>query len=277
MDLTQEQYAVLHQGAFGDDEYISDIVSAKSYAPDRATWREFESVLPEGPLLEIGPGTGHFLAAAREARREVYAIESSSVHREFVRRTWGIEAVASLEDLPRATPPFASVVMFNTIEHVFDVAALFLALRERLRAGAVVFVSTCNADCIIVPVVGVYWSMFKPPDHVSIPSADGFRRLAPRVGLSVSRVWTGELPLETPIGLATAARDYLLEHRAGPPVPGGEHATQDGPAATPAAKAVLRRIVRGAMDLTSRVDPTRRITTRMGKAAAIRALFRRDA
>ena len=123
----------------------------------------------------------------------------------------------------------------------------------------------------------MYWSMFKPPDHVSIPSADGFRRLAPRVGLSLSRVWTGELPLETPIGLATAARDFILEKSSRRAGTAAEHATQDGGAAPSASRAVLRRVVRGAMHLMATVDPTRRLTTRMGRAAAIRGLFRRDA
>jgi SAM-dependent methyltransferase len=274
MDLTPAQYERLHDHAFSDQAYIDEIVSEKHETPDRTTWAEFRDLLPHGPLLEIGPGTGHLLAAAREANRPVYALESSRSHREFIRRAWGIETVfGSFSELPASAPKFAAVLAFNTIEHVFDVGALFAATRPHLAPGGVILISTCNAECIIVPVVGVYWSMFKQPDHVSIPSAEGLRRLGARAGFSTERVWTGELPLETPIGLATAARDFVRERWMGrEPARGG-----DGPAASTAAPGTVplgRRFARFAVRTFASTDPTRYLTARVGRSAAIRGLFR---
>jgi SAM-dependent methyltransferase len=277
MDVTAIEFAKLHVDSFSTHvEFVSDMIRSRSSRPARDKWADFKQYLREGPLLEIGPGTGHFLAAAREANREVYGVEASALHREFIARTWGIENVfASFADLPTSIPPFASIVLFNTIEHVFDISGLFESIRTRLMRGGTVVVTTCNAECVILPIVGTYWSMLKVPDHVSIPSAEGFRRLADRTGLTCRDVWTGEMPLETPIGLAVAFRDWMRERRAAgglsfQPTTGG-----DAPAAHNASRrglmqrAIMRRIVR----LARNVDPTSHLTSKLGRAATVRAVF----
>ncbi len=212
MDLTRAQYAALHDVAFSDMDFIADVSNAKSDSPDLTTWRAFEHLLPPGPLLEIGPGSGHLLAAARDSGREVFAVEASAVHREYIVRRWGIPNVfAAIPDIPPTAPPFAAVVAFNTIEHVFDVAELFRSIRPHLSPSGAILVSTCNADCILLPLVGTYWAMFRPADHVSIPAADGLRALGDRTGFRCDRVWSAELPLETPVGILVALRDWLRE------------------------------------------------------------------
>lgn len=258
MDLAAADYARLHEQAFSDKAFLSDAVSAHSTEPDRRLWNEFAHLFPPGPLLEIGPGAGHFLAAAAEAKREVFAVEASAVHREFIASTWGFRDVfGSLEELPATTPRFAAVAMFNTIEHVFDVARLFESIRSRLGPNGVVFVTTCNAECVIVPVVRTYWSMFKQPDHVSLPSGDGFRRLGDRTKLPCRRTWTGELPLETPIGMAVAVRDWVRERR-GAEQGNSPRSAQDAPRVeSPTTEQVpfQRRMARRLMKASARIDP----------------------
>jgi SAM-dependent methyltransferase len=277
MDLTPSEYASIHERAFSDTEFISRIVTASSAQPDRKTWHEFQHLLPPGPVLEIGPGTGYLLAAARDAGREVFGVESSAVHREFIVRTWGIPNVFSaLDDIPPTAPKFAAVMLFNTIEHVFDVTSLFRAIRARLAPEAAVLVSTCNAECIILPMVGTYWAMLKVPDHVSLPAAESFRRLALRTGFTCRRVWTGEQPLETPIGIVVALRDWIAERRVSSDAPeANRDPCVDG---LPLDKRVptQRRLARIAMRLTEHLDPTRHVTSLFGRAAAIRGLFAPD-
>jgi 2-polyprenyl-3-methyl-5-hydroxy-6-metoxy-1,4-benzoquinol methylase len=274
MDLTPSEFATLHANAFADAGFAADMVDARALQPARDTWNQFCEYFPDGPFLEIGPGSGHLLAAANETNRNVYGVEASATHRDFISRTWGIRNVfPSLADLPASAPRFATVAMFNTIEHVFDVAGLFESIRSRLMPGGSIFVSTCNAECIILPIVGPYWSMFKVPDHVSIPSAKGFRKLAARTGLECKKTWTGELPLETPIGLAVAFRDWMRERRtiasSATDVIAGDQA-QVAPNMSGSAK---RRAMRRVFSLAENVDPTRFVTSKIGRAAAVRAVF----
>jgi SAM-dependent methyltransferase len=280
-DLTPAEFSELHAHAFTDNVFLERVVAVNAHKPDIRTWRQFAPLLPPGPLLEVGPGAGHVLAAARDDGREVYGLESSAVHRDFIRKTWGIETLAdSPESLVDMAPPFAAVLAFNTIEHMYDLETTFRFLGERLRPGGTILVSTCNADCAILPLVGPYWAMLKVPDHVSIPSAEGLRKLGARTGLSTERVWTGEYPLETPIGILVAARDWWRERRG----PAGGHSSSNGdvtqdpgdPDPMPSdGLSAQRRILRRTMELARGVDPSYRLTARLGRAAAIRGLFRK--
>jgi SAM-dependent methyltransferase len=279
-DLTPEQFTEIHGKAFTDTEFLDNISEANATVPARKTWLEFGHLLPPGPLLEVGPGAGYFLAAAREVGREVYGLESSAVHRDFIRKTWGIDRLFdSPEALSAVAPPFGAVVAINTIEHVYDLASMFAFLRGRLRPGGVVLISTCNAECIILPLVGTYWSMLKVLDHVSIPSAEGLRRLGARTGLVTEKVWTGEYPLETPIGVLVAARDWWRERRErpGPPAAapdGSRRAVETSARRDNGGGPMARRLARRLMKAARGVDPSYRVTSWLGRAAAIRGLFR---
>jgi 2-polyprenyl-3-methyl-5-hydroxy-6-metoxy-1,4-benzoquinol methylase len=279
MDLTRNEFGRLHDLAFADEAFVADVTSERGTTPDYATWHEIDGLLPVGPLLEVGPGAGHLLAAARESGRRVFAVEASPVHREFIRRTWGIEdVVAQLEELP-PHQRFGAIVLFNTIEHVYDVHSLVTELSARLEPNGVILISTANAGCIVVPFVGPYWSMFKQIDHVSLPSPQGLRKLGAQLGLKVERVWTSELPMETPIGLIVAARDFLRETRLGR-INGPRTARSDGTRASASSSGPVplrRRLLRRLMRAAEGYDPTRHVTARLGLAASVKALLRRAA
>ena len=68
-------------------ESIERHMGESSATPDTEKFREFEWCLRTGSLLEVGPGTGHYLAAARDAGFEVSGIELSASQRGYIRRT----------------------------------------------------------------------------------------------------------------------------------------------------------------------------------------------
>ena len=72
--------------------------------------------------------------------------------------------------------------------------------------------STCNARSLQTRIAGRWWSMFKQPDHVNIPSAKGLRAIGIRVGFVPIRVWSSEYPLETFV-LAVRMKDWFSEWR----------------------------------------------------------------
>src|SRR5262249_710324 len=64
MDLRPAGFERLHATAFSDEGFVADIASERAAVPSFETWREFGALLPPGPVLEVGPGSGHLLAAA---------------------------------------------------------------------------------------------------------------------------------------------------------------------------------------------------------------------
>lgn len=204
-----------------DDYYEQGEFSARiehelGEQPDWTKFRDHQWCLRDGNLLEIGPGTGHFLAAARDAGLSTLGIEGSAYHREYIHRKWDIETIADpLEKNTLAPETFDNCVSFNCLEHIYDPASHFAAVFRVLKPGGRFLISTCNADALVARLVGRYWSTFKPADHVSVPSPKSLRIIGDRTGFRTIKLWCEEYPLETPAGFAVAMRDWLIDVRQG--------------------------------------------------------------
>lgn len=276
MDIDRAGFDSLHDHAFTGEEFVQKAALAHGAEPDRRLWNEVAALLPEGDVLEIGAGSGHALAAAKEAGRRVAAVETSAVHRDYIRQTWGIDDVyATVDELP-AERRFPAIFLVNVLEHVYDIEQLLTKLRAHLAPGGAIFISTVNANCVVARLGGTSWSMFKTSDHVSFPSAEGLRRAAVATGLSPRRIWFGELPLETPIGFAVAARDYVrervLKHQADVRM----HDTNIAPSKQSQGderKQRATRVANGLMKLARNRDITAPIAARLGVAATVKALL----
>jgi SAM-dependent methyltransferase len=268
--LSQEEFDQLHVEVFSDESFVDGVTDALGAQPDRRTWGELEPLLPGSSYLEIGPGSGHLLAAAHESGREVAAVESSPVHRDFIRRIWGLDAVhPSLSSLP-PDARFDGIVAMNTLEHIYSIGPFLDDICARLSPQGGFVLSTVNPAAMSAKLVRTYWSMCKPPDHVSFPSAAGLRAASAAAGLSVDRIWYGELPLETPLSVLVAARDFLRHHA--PRIPGVDR--DDGrPAGSPASPgAGLGSRAMGLVFKYGRgVDPTSWALSKLHMATMIKA------
>jgi 2-polyprenyl-3-methyl-5-hydroxy-6-metoxy-1,4-benzoquinol methylase len=268
-DITAEKFEQLHGGAFQDTHFVDSHIAVSGLEPRSALWEEL--ALPGTSLLEIGPGTGDLLAAARKAGRSVTAVESSDVHRAFIRKTWDIHSV--YPDLA-AVPPglsFDAVVAINVLEHIYDVAKFLRSIAAVLASNGVIFVSTANAVSLEATLLRSWWSMCKEHDHVSFPSPDGMARAAQAADLRTDRVWSTELPFELPISALVAARDWARARR-GPSiaVSAGHRAGSPGEHVDTASKARLARLY----SVGAHVDPTSRLLGTLGRAATVKARLR---
>ena len=77
----------------------------------------------------------------------------------------------------------------NMVEHVYSIAPFLAEVRARLSPDGVFLLSTVNPAAMSANWSGTYWSMCKPLDHVSFPSAEGLRAASAEAGLSVQKIW----------------------------------------------------------------------------------------
>ena len=134
-DITPARFQQIHDEAFQDSEYIDSSNALIGREPLCARWDGL--ALPGGSVLEIGPGSGHLLAAAREAGCSVEAVESSAVHRDYIRDTWGIGSLYSTMDEIPDGRAFDAIVAINVFEHIYDIAAFLCAVRNLDRKSVV--------------------------------------------------------------------------------------------------------------------------------------------
>jgi len=268
-DITAEKFTQLHGEAFQDTRFVDSHIAASGFEPRSALWDEL--ALPGTSLLEIGPGTGHLLAAAHKAGRSVTAVESSEVHRAFIRKTWGIHSLyPDIAAVPHGVS-FDAVVAINVLEHVYDIASFLRSIAEVLAPNGVLFVSTVNAASLEAALLRSWWSMCKEHDHVSFPSPDGMARAAQAAGLQAERVWSTELPFELPVSALVAARDWARARRV-PSIAASDERLARSPAerVDTASKARLARFY----SVSGQFDPTSRLLGALGRAATVKARLR---
>ena len=268
-DITADKFGQLHGEAFQDTRYVDSLVAAHGLEAASRRWESLS--LPGTSLLEIGPGTGHLLAAAQKVGRSVTAVESSEVHRKFIHDTWGIH---SLYPDIAAVPPglsFDAVVAINVLEHIYDIVGFLRSVTKVLAPNGALFVSTVNAISMEATLLRNWWSMCKEHDHVSFPSPDGLMRAAQAIGLRTERMWSSELPFELPVSALVAARDWARARR-GLSGAGSDGHVAGSPAEgfNPASQARLVRFY----SISSRFDPTSRLLGALGRAATVKVRLR---
>jgi SAM-dependent methyltransferase len=269
-DITPARFQQIHDEAFQDLGHIESLVAFAGDRPMHEIWDYL--ALPGRSVLEIGPGSGHLLAAARDAGCSVEAVESSAVHRAYIRDTWGIGAVyPTMEDIPGGRA-YDTVVAINVFEHVYDTAAFLVAVRNVLAPGGTCYISTSNARSLEAALLRAWWPMCKVHDHVSFPSPAGFAIAARRGGLRVEKIWSTGLPLELPVTVLAAARDRALARRGVKPADSGEAAgkpvcTSGNENSAPGAKSALGRFY----SLAGPLDPSSRVLGALGLAGSVKA------
>lgn len=99
-----------------------------------------------GRLLEVGSGTGGFLAAAKEKGFDAWGIETSESAVKHSREVFGLQNVlhGSVPDarLPEGT--FDVIHCWHVIEHVTDLDAFIASLRALLKPAGLLYLGTEN-------------------------------------------------------------------------------------------------------------------------------------
>jgi SAM-dependent methyltransferase len=215
---------------------------------------------PGNSVLQVGPGSGHLLAAARRAGCSVTAVESGKAQRDFIRDVWNIGSVyRSVDDIP-ASRSF-DVIVVDDLEHVYDAVAFLRTVRQLLGDGGTCYLSAANASSVEAAALRTWWPACKGSENVSFPSKAGLVAAAAESGLKPGRIWSTGLPLELPVSALTAARDRVLTARAaGWPAP-----SPDG--VSTGRRAALANLY----SVASLFDPGYRVLGALGRAGSLKA------
>ncbi|HET6400112.1 MAG TPA: class I SAM-dependent methyltransferase [Candidatus Kapabacteria bacterium] len=139
-------------------------------------------------LLEIGCGTGVFLAKAREHGFECAGLELSSYAAEFVRKMGIPVETKSIEEADFAENSWDVIVMREVIEHLPHPIASLQTIHKWLRPGGVLFMATGNYDCPERKLRGADWFYFMPEGHLYYFSNRTMAKYLRKAGFRTVRV-----------------------------------------------------------------------------------------
>jgi 2-polyprenyl-3-methyl-5-hydroxy-6-metoxy-1,4-benzoquinol methylase len=188
-----------------------------------------------GRILDIGCGTGLFLAVARQRGWEPHGVDACSDATAYARDHFGLEVWdGEFTDFSSAKTSFDAITMWDIIEHARDPLTLLRAARRQLSPRGVLGISTPNQRSILDVVAGGMYRLsgsciarplekFYIEQHFLYFSEDTLRDTLRRAGLEVVQLRREltdlrRLTLSAPVrlllqALFAAARISGLENR----------------------------------------------------------------
>jgi len=150
----------------------------------------FEPFRKTGRLIDVGYGEGGLLEAAERTGWDCYGTELDLRALEYgARRGWTVARDGDLDDqFPEQA--FDVVTMIEFLEHVSEPMHFLQAALRWLRPGGVLYLTTPNAQSLNRRLLGLGWSIFAPPDHLTIWTARGLRAALAASGFRCRRVRT---------------------------------------------------------------------------------------
>ncbi|MGI8715007.1 MAG: class I SAM-dependent methyltransferase [Solirubrobacteraceae bacterium] len=139
---------------------------------------------PGGALLEIGPGRGTFLAAARREGFDVHGVELNPTQASFIRDRLGIACAESLDGASELGPGrFDLIYHRDVLSHFYDPHAEMGRLRDLLKPGGLHIFETGN----LADVDHRYLKLIKAfqyPDHLFFYGGRSLAKLLDQTGFA---------------------------------------------------------------------------------------------
>lgn len=134
-------------------------------------WRRHEARMPRwvegGRLLDVGCGTGDFLAQMRDIGWSVLGVEPARAAVEQAQRQ-GVPVVeGELVDVGLSPDAFDAVRMSGVLEHVRDPWAVLTEVHRVLRPGGEVIVNLQNIRSWNARLLRGYWHHLDTPRHLT--------------------------------------------------------------------------------------------------------------
>ncbi|MCB9081429.1 MAG: class I SAM-dependent methyltransferase [Lewinellaceae bacterium] len=165
-----------------------------------------ESFGTERSLLDVGSGTGYFMAHLRDHGFTVLGVEMDEGARTYAQERFQV-AVLPPEELEQGNIPgqFGVISMWHVLEHVYQPDLYLDRLREKLLPNGVLLIAVPNYTSYDATYYGAQWAAYDVPRHLWHFSPERMRTLAAAHGLQV--VGQQALPLD-PFYVAMLSEKY---------------------------------------------------------------------
>lgn len=175
----------------------------------RLVRRALGEVPGDGPVLDVGCGTGLFLRELNLPQHRIAGIDFSV---DAAATAWGRNAVpavcGALPSAPFSPGTFSVITMFQVLEHLYDPSVYIHAAAQLLRADGRLFVQVPNAGSWQLLLLGERWSGLDIPRHLLLFHSDDLENLLHYFGFEIVRRKRFSLR-DDPMTLATSLAPML--------------------------------------------------------------------
>lgn len=131
-----------------------------------------------GKILEIGCGIGDFINYSKnKLEAKWYGIDISedaikiakTINEDISNNFYACDIINFTERL------FDIIVMWDTIEHIYDIKEFLIFLSKLLVDKGVIILSTPDTESILGKIMKKYWYFITPPEHLTLMSKKSFQ------------------------------------------------------------------------------------------------------
>jgi 2-polyprenyl-3-methyl-5-hydroxy-6-metoxy-1,4-benzoquinol methylase len=151
-----------------------------------------ESIRKPGTILDVGCGSGFFLAYLRARGWQVHGLDPAAEHVAFARDVLGLSNVVQgtwppAEGISRH---FDAIVMIHLIEHMSDPLTALTAARHSLCEGGTILLETPNIESWPARIFGSRWVTLDAPRHMVLFSPKSLMHCLRSAGFEKVRMTT---------------------------------------------------------------------------------------
>jgi 2-polyprenyl-3-methyl-5-hydroxy-6-metoxy-1,4-benzoquinol methylase len=127
---------------------------------------DFQTKSDGKKVLDIGCGTGDFLAMAKKYKWEIAGVEPDVQARNIAKEKTGIEIHENnwLESIEENT--FDAITLWHVLEHVPDVEAQIALLKKIIKPSGTIFVAVPNFKSHDAKHYKQFWAAYDVPRHL---------------------------------------------------------------------------------------------------------------
>jgi 2-polyprenyl-3-methyl-5-hydroxy-6-metoxy-1,4-benzoquinol methylase len=139
--------------------------------------------------LDVGYGEGGLLSIVQRRGWDCYGTEVSPQALSYGQEQgWTVTDAEDDSLFPRAG--FDVVTMIEFLEHMPAPNKFLQSAARWLRPGGLLYITTPNANSLNRRLLGLQWSIFSPPEHVTILTSRGLRAALAKAGFQARRIRT---------------------------------------------------------------------------------------
>lgn len=172
-------------GYYESEDYISHTDSKNNFTNSIYFWvkkymlrkklnwidKRFPS---QGKILDLGAGTGDFLAEARNRGWKVFGVEPNEKARALA-ETKGIKLHPDTGQFKSGK--FDVITLWHVLEHVYDLRAQIIELEHLLKKGGLLIIAVPNFKSYDAQYYKEHWAAFDVPRHLWHFSQNSFKHL----------------------------------------------------------------------------------------------------
>ena len=142
----------------------------------------------KGALLDIGCGTGEFLAYCRKGGYTVTGVEPNERARNFAITENRIQVSETLEGLGKPEGTFDCITLWHVLEHVHDLDAYMETIKKLLCTDGTLVIAVPNSNSWDAEKYKEFWAAYDVPRHLYHFTSGTMKELANRKGFDVEKI-----------------------------------------------------------------------------------------